>query len=524
MLLLLLLVCANVAGVWIAGLLSRDRELSIRVAMGASAARLFREILSEAFVVSLIGAVGGILVGAWIAAAALPADIEPGVPYPALLLVLIFPIFLAVASAPAVLGRGRSPVGALRSGARVDGGNASSRLRRALVVFEMALASTLLLSAMLLLKSFRALETVDRGFRQENAYFASVELPFTRYREAHRRARFFEELQSRLRELPEVERASVSLGLPLDPRAEFFVTRSPYSVEGRNEPEPGRKPMAALHVVGPEFFETLGVPIRSGRGFELRDDREGAPVVIVNEAFANAAWPGEDPLGKELKHDLILLPDDAGTRRVVGVTSDFRYYALEREPEPSLYVPHGQSPWPSMHLLIRSSADPVSLHAQTRDILRSLDSDVPLPPLSPVSGLSERAVSEPRMRARLLTGFAAVAAFLASLGLYGVISLSVASRTREISLRVALGAGRRDVLDLVVGQALKLAFAGAFLGVLAAAFSARFLSSLLYGVGPFDPVSYAAMAGMLLLIALLASCLPAWRALAVDPASVLRGD
>lgn len=524
LLLLLLLVCANVSGLWIARLLARERELAIRSAMGASAIRLFRELLAEGIAVAFLGAVGGCLIGWWIAAAALPGEVEPGASYPALVLAMLFPLFLALASAPAVRGRGKNPASTLRSGGRVEGGSASSGLRRILVVFEMALASTLLVSALLLLRSFQALENVNLGFREENVYFSQVELPFTRYREAHRRAGFFAELQARLRELPGVERASVSLGLPLDPQAEFFVTRSPYSVEGRPDPEAGRKREAALHVVGPEFFETLGVSIAAGRGFDGRDDREGTPSAIVNQAFAKAAWPGEDPLGKEVRHDLILLPDDAGARRVIGVASDFRYYALEREPEPSLYIPHAQSPWPSMHLVVHAFADPVSLHARTREILRELDADVPLPPLSPLSSLSDGAVAAPRLRARLLTGFAAAAAFLAALGLYGVISFSVASRTREIGLRVALGARRREVLGLVVGQALKLAFWGGILGVLAAALSTSFLGSLLFGVGPFDLWSYGSMAGALLFVAAIASYLPARRALDVDPTTALRSE
>jgi putative ABC transport system permease protein len=531
--LLLLLVCANVSGLWIARLLARERELAVRVAMGASRARLLRELLAEGLFVSLLGAAGGSFLGIWIAAGAraaapagLPAPdvLETGSLYPVVFLAILLPIFLALASAPAIFGRGKNLANSLRPGGRVEGGSARAGARRVLVVLEMALASILLIGAMLLLKSFRALENVDRGFRGENVYFTSVELPFTRYRESHRRARFFEDLQARLRQTPGVERASISLGLPLDPRAEFFVTRSPYSVEGRGEAEAGRKPEAALHVVGPELFETLGVSITRGRGFDARDHRAAAPVVIVNESFARAEWPGEDPLGKEIHHDLVLLPDDASRRRVVGVVSDFRYYALEREPEPQMYVPHGQSPWPSMHLLLRASAEPDSLHAEVRQILRELDADVPLAPLTPVADVGEGVVAAPRLRARLLTGFAAAAALLAVIGLYGVISFSVASRTREIGLRVALGARRNEIVSLVVGQALELALVGGGLGLVGAALSTRWISSLLYGVGPFDPWSYGSTAGTLVLVAALASYLPARRALAVDPTTALRSE
>jgi hypothetical protein len=506
--LLLLLVCANVSGLWVTRIASREKELRIRAALGASKTRILRGLLAEGLLVSCLGIAAGWLLGKWIAvlfraAAPLGFPVPDAVEAGGRFLVFSIPVVLAV-----------SMVSVL----------APTRARRALVVFEMALASTLLVSALLLLQSFRALESVDRGFRGERVYYASVELPFTKYRESHRRASFFENLQERLREAPGVESASLSLGLPLDPKADFFVTRSPYSVEGHSEPEAGRKPEAALHVVGPDFFETLGITILRGRGFDARDHRESAPVVVVNESFAKAAWPGEDSLGKEIRHDLVLLPDDAGSRRVVGVVSDFRYYALEGEPEPQMYLPHGQSPWPSMHLLVRATSDPALLHAELREILRTLDADVPLAPLAPLAEIGEGVVEAPRFRARILGLFAGAAALLAAIGLYGVVSFFVTSRTREIGVRVALGARRSEIVSLIVGQALRLTLAGAGLGVLGAAVSTRFLSSLLFGVGPFDPWSYGSMAGTLLSIAVLASYLPARRALAIDPRTALRAD
>jgi putative ABC transport system permease protein len=529
--LLFVLICANVSGLWLARLVTRERDLAIRSAMGASRARLVRELAAEGMTIPVLGIAGGSLIGLVVRTMAtrtapgglpVPETIDAN---PGMLLVLIgllLPAALSLGATATLFARGISLTDALRQGSRVDGGRRSARARRLLVTLEMALAATLLVGSLLLVKSFRTLERVEKGFRDENVQAAIVELPRSRYREAHRRAAFFEELLERLRVLPGVERVSISLGLPLDPRAEFFVDRSPYSVSGRPEPEAGRKPVAAYHVVGPEFFETLGVRIESGRGFDARDGKDGPPVAIVNRSFARAAFPEEDPLGREIRHDLVLLPEDARARRVVGVVSDYRYYALEREPEPSIYVPYGQSPWPAMHLLVRASADPSSLQERIRETLRSLDPDLPLASLSSLEDVRGAALAAPRLRARLLSGFALAAAVLAALGLYGVVSHSVSVRTREIGLRVALGAREREVFGLVLGQALKLAVSGALIGVIAAALSMRALSTLLFGVEPFDPASYAAMAVLLILVAVGASYLPARRALAIDPARALR--
>jgi predicted permease len=488
-----------------------------------------RELAAEGSTIALLGAAGGGAIEIGLAAAAsriaaaglpVPETVHPNGAFVALL-VLLLPAALSLAATAALFTRGGALTDGLRPGSRVEGGRRSAGARRLLVTLEMALAATLLVGSLLLVKSFHSLEQVEQGFRDDGVHAALVELPRDRYREAHRRVGFFEELQDRLRLLPGVERVSLSLGLPLDPRADFFVDRSPYSVEGRAQ-STGPEPVAALHVVGPEFFETLRIRIESGRGFDARDGRDGPPVVIVNRSFVRAAWPDEDPMGREIRHDLVLLPEDPVVRTVVGVVSDSRYSALEREPEPSMYVPYAQSPWPAMHLLVRASIDPSTLQERFREALQSLDPDLPLAPLAPLEEVRGTALAAPRLRARLLSAFALSAAILAAVGLYGVVSHSVAVRRREIGLRVALGARRREVLVLVIGQALKLALSGAFIGIVAAALSMRALSSLLFGVAPFDPGSYAAMALLLTLVAVVASYLPARRALAIDPTSALR--
>jgi predicted permease len=398
-------------------------------------------------------------------------------------------------------------------------------VRLFLVVGETALASALLVSAMLLIESYRALASVERGYREANVYYGQVDLPFEKYRDSRRRARFFEELVEEVRRLPGVERASVSLGLPLDPKADFFVSRSPYSLEGRPEPRRGLAPEAALHVVGSEFFETLGVSLRRGRRFDSRDDLDGPSVVIVNDSFAARSWPGEDPLGNYVTHDLKLLPDDGPSRRrVVGVVSDSRYYSIDGEPEPSMYIPHAQSPWPAMHLLVRASSSASSLQSFLREILRRLDGDVPVPALGELAAVTDAVLAPPRWRARLLTAFASCAALLAGIGLYGLVSSTVSRRTREIGLRVALGAGRREVITLVVSESLRIALAGAVLGLSLGLVAARWMASLLFGVSPIDPVSYGLTGATLLGVAALASYFPARRAARLDPIAALRAE
>jgi predicted permease len=527
----LLIVCANVGGLLLARSVDRESEIALRVALGASRSRLLRALLAEGLCLAVAGGALGCLLGYWLVEGSRTAA-PFGLPGPGALalggrfflyvLALVVLVFLAFVSAPAFGLRG-AVADSLRPRGAVDSRGTQARLF--LVVGEIALASTLLVSSMLLIESYRALAGVERGYREESVYYGQVELPFSKYRESHRRARFFEELVEEVRRLPGVERASVSIGLPLDPRADFFVTRSAYSLEGRPEPRRGLAPEAALHVIGTELFETLGVTLRNGRGFDSRDDRDGASVMIVNDSFAARSWPGEDPLGNYVTHDLQLLPDDGpARRRVVGVVSDFRYYSIEGEPEPSMYIPHAQSPWPAMHLLVRASSGASSLQSSLREILRRLDGDVPVPALGELKAVTDAVLAPPRWRARLLSVFATCAALLAGVGLYGLVSSWVSRRTREIGLRIALGAGRREVVTLVVGQCLSIALAGGVLGLSFGLLAARWMASLLFGVSPVNPASYGLTGAALLGIAALASYVPARRAARLDPIAALRAE
>jgi putative ABC transport system permease protein len=391
-------------------------------------------------------------------------------------------------------------------------------------VLEVALALILLVAAALFVRSFVALRSVDPGFREQGVYFGPLEVSFRDYRDDARRAALFERVRRELERTPGVRAASFSLGVPLDPRAEFFVTRSPVSVEGRSAGRPSDRPEVALHVVGPHFFDALGVPLEAGRDFDARDDGESASVAIVNRSFAERFWTGEDPLGRRLTHDLVLLPNDSeNTRTVVGVVSDFSYYRLEDAAEPQIFIPHAQTPWPQMHLVVRSDAALSALSSRLREVLGAAAVNVPVPELRPLSQVSG-ATSAPRLRATLLSGFSLTALGLAAVGLYSLLAFSVASRRREIGIRVALGARRDQLVGLFVREGLALAGRGAALGVLGALVTGRLLGGLLYGVRAEDPLSYAVIVLVLLIVSLVASFVPARRATAVGATEALRGD
>jgi putative ABC transport system permease protein len=368
------------------------------------------------------------------------------------------------------------------------------------------------------------LQRVDTGFSGSSVLSVDrIELPRARAA-AVSSAAFFANLVTRLRDLPGVESAAVTLGLPLDPRARFFVDDSAFSIAGEPPRPAAQRHAAPIHVVSPDYFATLRVPIVHGRAFEDRD-RAGAPaVMIVNEAMARQFWPGQNPIGRRVAHDLSIVPGQPSLREIVGVVGDVRHFGLDRDSGPQMFVPHAQMPWPSMAVVIRTPLDAARIGAGVRQAVRSLDNTIPVPPIRPLDDALSRAVGQPRFRARLLGMFAAIAIALAMTGLYGTMAYAAEQRSREIGLRIALGATPEQATAPLVRQGLTLAAAGAIVGIAGAFGAARALSAMLYGVGSNDPLTYVAAPGLLAAVAALACYLPARRARRVDPIAAINAD
>lgn len=331
------------------------------------------------------------------------------------------------------------------------------------------------------------MQGVDAGFRPSTVLTLDrIELP-RRRASAEMSAALFDELLARIRAIPGIDAAGATLGLPLDPQAGFFVDESAFTIAGQPPLPLAQRPTAPLHVITPGYFSTIGVSLQRGRWFDQRDGSRSTPVVIINETMARRLWPTEDPIGQRITHELSIVPEQATTRVIVGVVGDVRHFALDQPPDAQMYIPHMQMPWPSMALVIRSAVDPRQIVAPIREAVWSTDQTITVPPLrSMEDGLAD-AVGQPRFRAWLLGLFASTAVLLAAIGLYGTMSYAVQQRTREIGLRIALGATPGQAGALLLRSGLTLVVAGIVVGLAAAAAATRLLSSMLYGVGANDP-------------------------------------
>ena len=401
---------------------------------------------------------------------------------------------------------------------------AHQRGRQALTVAQIALSLMLLVSAMLLIQSFARMQRVDVGFRASSVLTVErIELPRSRA-SAEASAAFFDGFVARLREVPGVESAAVTLGLPLDPRARFFVDESTFSIAGDVPVPPAQRPAAPIHVVSPEYFETIGVPLRQGRAFTERDRAASPGVVIINEAMADRYWPNQNPIGRRITHDLVIVPGQSTTREIVGVVGNVRHFGLEQRPEPQMFVPHAQMPWPSMAAVIRTPLDAAHISAAVRQAVWSVDDTIPVPPLRAMDEVFADAVGQPRFRAWLLGLFAAAAILLAMTGLYGTMAFAAQQRTREIGLRIALGATPTQATARLLRSGLTLTALGTAIGLAGSLAVARALSSLLFGVSAADPATFIGVPAILVAIAWLACYLPARQARQLDPIRAINAE
>jgi putative ABC transport system permease protein len=526
--LVLLIACANVANLMLMRAAAREREMAIRAALGAGRKRIVRQMLTESILVALVGGALGLLLAVWgvsslgaAQAAPIPRLDESGVDgrVLAFTLVLCLGTGILFGLAPALrLGSDRTQ-GSLREGARgASDGIGVNHLRGALVLGEVALALILLVGAGLLIRSFDRLSSVNPGFDSHSVISAQIVLPRVRYAESNNQLAFFDQLLQTTRAMPGVESVALTSDAPLSGGGNYLS----FEVAGRPPAAANAVQDAEVLVSGPDYFRTLRIPLRSGRNFSAQDDARATRVVVINSAMARRYWPGGDPIGARIT--LGDPADSSSWRTVVGVVGDVRQNALNDEPYPQLFLPVAQTPQRAMLLLVRTSGSPASLAGPSRRAVAALDPDLPVSDIRTLDERLDQSVAQPRVSMIVLGIFAVMALVLAAVGIYGVLSYTVTQRTRELGIRMALGAESKSVMRLVVGQAMTPVLIGVILGLAGAWGATRLMSSLLFGVSATDPLTFLAVALFLLVVAALASWLPARRATMVDPLIALRAE
>jgi putative ABC transport system permease protein len=522
----LLIGCANVANLLVARAAARQKEMAVRGALGAGRGRIIRQLLTESLLLASVGGTLGTALALWgihAVVGLVPEDIPRLADIHLDGSVLVFTILLSLLTgilfglAPALQVSGPNVMESLKEGGRgLADSLHRSHMRSFLVVFDVAVAVVLLVGAGLLIQSFWHLQRVDPGFNPHRILTFKIDLPYTRYEGVHQ-TQFFQQAVMRLNRLPGVRSASLVLPLPLD--GDEIDTS--FDIEGRHAAR-ADQPRTNYSWTEPGYFRTLGIPLLRGRDFTERDDLKAAPVVIINETLARNFFPGRDPIGLRIKPGISNGYKESPMREIVGVVGDVKLNGLTAPAGPQVYVPLAQSPLGSMIVVVHTEIDPLSVAPTVRREVAAMDKDLPIYGVKTLDQYLGESVAQSRFDTSLVGIFAALALALAAVGLYGVVSYSATQRTHEIGVRVALGAQKGDVLELVVGQGFKLALIGVAIGIAGALMLTRFLSSLLYGVRPTDPLTFIAVSMILTSVALMAGYIPARRATKVDPLVALR--
>src|SRR4051794_1841376 len=523
----LLIACANVANLLLARAAVRQKEMALRLALGADRARLTKQLLVESVLLSLLGGVVGLAfayAGLRILTRFIPADVAQADTIAIDGRVLLFTIIVALVTglifglAPASQASHFNLNDTLKEGGRDSGaGVRGKRLRSTLVIAEVAVSFILLIGAGLLINSFMHLRNLDPGFRADHLLAMNVELSEVKYPDTPRRMAFFDEVVRRAMALPGVQSVAVAGNLPFTYNGDSMGI----AVEGIPDPQPDQWPDVIYRTVGPNYFNTMGIPLLRGRDFNDQDTLETTLGVVVSEKVAKHYWPNENPIGKRLKPGATT--GQGPWRTVIGVVKDVRQNDFIAEPKMQMYFSFRQvKSLVANALVIRTSVEPLSIATSVRNAIWAVDKDQPVSNVDSMEHIVAGAVARQRFSMLLLAIFAGVALMLAAVGIYGVMSYSVAQQTREIGIRMALGAQRADVLKMTVKQGAKLVAAGLVIGLCVAFVLTRVMASLLFGISATDPITFLSICGVLLVVALLASYIPALRATRVDPMVALR--
>src|SRR5580700_3550253 len=524
--LLLLIACANIANLLLSRASSRAREIAVRIALGASRARIVRQLLTESGLLGLLGGFAGVLLGTWGVWSLrpfLPSDvtqissIHVGGSVLAFTLLLSLAAALAFGLAPALLATPSNLQTNIKEGGERTGHRRSHHVRSFLAISEISLAMVLLVAGGLVMRSFLLVTSVNPGFDPKNVIEAEVSLPQFQYSTPQQWTAFSNELLARLHAQPGLRDTALAAPLPMDRQGEANFE---FNIVGNPPLPPGKSTTADYATVSPDYFRVMRIPLLRGRFFSEQDSPSDPNVAIISETLARRYFPNQDPIGRQMKFGF---PSNGNvSREIVGVVGDVRDVALSRKPGPMMYVPFAQAPLYGGEVVVRSSLSALSVAAGIRQSVHSIDKDLPVTDVESFPDALGGSVTQERFRTLLLSSFSGMALILAAVGIFGVISYSASQRTHEIGIRMALGAQQRDVLRLMLGQGAKLALIGLGAGTVAALLLTRWMASLLYGVSATDPLTYGAVAIVLFGVAVAASYIPARRAMRVDPLVALR--
>ena len=527
--LVLLIACANVANLLLARASVRQREVALRQALGASRSRIARQLLTESLLLALLGCALGLFLARWclatlklFAALALPRTEEFSLNAPVLLFAIVLSILAGIVFGvgPALHSARASVQETLKSGIRESPLRSGLRTRNLLVIIETALGAIVVIAAVLLLRSFLRIEHVPLGFQPQGVLTFRVIPRGERYSQLSTRAAFYRRVLERIEGLPQVQSAAAVSFIPLT----LARGSKGFTMDGRAPTDPGQIPMAGYNVVTPGYFATMRITLLRGRDFSWNDSPQAQPVVTINEATAMRYWPAENPIGKRIR---LGGSEETGLPwlTIAGIVADVREFDPMTEPQPTLYFPISQFADPAGILrdwVVRTDNDPKAVAASVRAAVWDIDKDLPITRIRTMQEVRSMAIVSPRLNLVLFGLFAALALLLASIGIYGVTSYGVAQRTREIGIRLALGANRSDVVRTVVTQTIRLVTVGLLLGLIGAFALTRLMSSMIYGISSSDPATFSAVAFSLMAVALAACYAPARRALRVDPVVALR--